>query len=156
LLNTITWQERINIGTEMALFVRPVNYKIVSQTSIQNFETQKLMRLVNDSTLSEEQKIQTFNESFKKLTDISVGIINNSVYRVESSAGTTEDPENILEFMENCDKVIFDAIKNHLDQLKEINSLKPIRVRATPEMIAAGSGEEIEIPLIFDPANFFD
>jgi hypothetical protein len=156
LLETVTWDERINIGTEIALFIRPVNYKVISQTSIQNFETQKIMRLVNDSTLSEEEKIATFRESFKKLTDISVGIINNSVFRVESSAGTTDDQADILEFMDNCDKTVFDAIKQRLDQLKEINSLKPIKVRATPEMLAAGSTEEIEIPLIFDPANFFD
>jgi hypothetical protein len=156
LLDTVTWDERINVGTEIALFIRPVNYKVISQTSIQNFETQKIMRLVNDSTLSEEEKIATFRESFKKLTDISVGIINNSVFRVESSAGTTDDQADILEFMDNCDKSVFDAIKQRLDQLKEVNSLKPIKVRATPEMLAAGSTEEIEIPLIFDPANFFD
>jgi hypothetical protein len=155
LLDTVTWDERINVGSEMALFIRPVNYKVISQTSIQNFETQKIMRLVNDSTLSEEEKIATFRESFKKLTDISVGIINNSVFRVESSAGTTDDQNDILEFMNNCDKSVFDAIKQRLDQLKETNSLKPIKVKATPEMLAAGSTEEIEIPLIFDPANFF-
>jgi hypothetical protein len=156
LLDTVTWDERINVGTEIALFIQPVNYKVISQTSIQNFETQKIMRLVNDSSLSEEEKIVTFRESFKKLTDISVGIINNSVFRVESSAGTTDDRSDILEFMDNCDKAVFDAIKQRLDQLKEVNSLKPIKVRATPEMLAAGSTEEIEIPLIFDPANFFD
>jgi hypothetical protein len=156
LLETVTWDERINVGTEIALFIRPVNYKVISQTSIQNFETQKIMRLVNDSTLSEDEKIATFRESFKKLTDISVGIINNSVFRVESSAGTTDDRNDILEFMDNCDKSVFDAIKQRLDQLKEVNGLKPIKVRATPEMLAAGSTEEIEIPLIFDPANFFD
>ncbi len=156
LQNNIRWEERINIGTEMALFVRPVNYKFISQTSIQNFETQKLLRLVNDSSLSEEQKIESFRDSFKKLTDITVGIINDSVFRVESSAGTTEDKKDIIEFMENSDKIVFDSIKEHLDMLKEQNSLKPIKVRATPEMIASGSPEEIEIPLIFDPANFFD
>ena len=156
LLDTVTWDERINVGTEIALFIQPVNYKVISQTSIQNFETQKIMRLVNDSSLSEEEKIVTFRESFKKLTDISVGIINNSVFRVESSAGTTDDRSDILEFMDNCDKSVFDAIKQRLDHLKEVNSLKPIKVRATPEMLAAGSTEEIEIPLIFDPANFFD
>jgi hypothetical protein len=156
LLETVTWDEQINVGSEMALFIRPVNYEVISKTGIQNFETQKIMRLVNDSTLSEEEKIATFRESFKKLTDISVNIINNSVFRVESSAGTTEDRNDILEFMDNCDKSVFDAIKQRLDQLKEVNSLKPIKVRATPEMLAAGSTEEIEIPLIFDPANFFD
>ena len=156
LYETITWEERINIGTDLALYVKPVKYSLISKTSIQNFETQKLMSLVNNSELSEEQKIDTFRESFKKLTDITVGIINNSVYRIESSAGTTEIPEDITEFMENCDKSVYDAVKNRLEQLRLANNLKPIKVKASPEMIANGSEEEIEVPLTFDPANFFE
>lgn len=155
LYETITWDERINVGTEMAIYIKPVNYKIISQGSIQNFETQKLMNLVNDSSLSEEQKIETFRDSFKKLTNITVGIINNSVYRIESSAGSTDDPQDISEFMENCDKSIYDAVKQRLDDLRISNSLKPIKVRASQEMIDNGSPEEIEVPLTFDPANFF-
>jgi hypothetical protein len=156
LYETITWEERINVGTELALYIKPVNYHTISKTSIQNFETQKLMNLVNNSELSEEQKVDTFRDSFKKLTDITVGIINNSVYRIESSAGTTEIPEDIDEFMENCDKSVYDAVKDRLDSLRKTNSLKPVKVRATQEMIDNGSEEELEVPLTFDPANFFE
>ncbi len=152
---TIGWDDRINIGSDIAIFIKPANYKIISSTSIQNFETQKLFNLVNDSTLSEDQKIQSFRESFKKLTDITVNIINQSVYRIESSAGSTDDPQDIAEFMENCDKNIFDAIKQRLDDLRQANSIKPLKIPATPEMIARGSEEEIEIPLTMDPSNFF-
>lgn len=152
---TIRWDDRINIGSDIAIFIKPANYKIISSTSIQNFETQKLFNLVNDSTLSEDQKIQSFRESFKKLTDITVNIINQSVYRIESSAGSTDDPQDIAEFMENCDKNIFDAIKQRLDDLRQANSIKPLKIPATPEMIARGSEEEIEIPLTMDPSNFF-
>jgi hypothetical protein len=113
------------------------------------------MSLVNNSSLTEEEKINTFRESFKKLTDLTVGIINSSVYKIESSSGGTEDPKDIEEFLNNCDKYIFDAIKDRLDALRIANSLKPMKVKATPEMLAAGSAEEVEIPLTFDPSNFF-
>jgi hypothetical protein len=149
------WDEKIDIGTEMAIYVKPINYTAASKTSIQNFETQKLISLVTDSTLSEEEKINTFKTSFKKLTDISIGIIENSVYKIESVAGTTEDPEHIREFMNNCDKTVFDAVKEKLNLLQEKNALKPFKIKSTPEMIAAGAAEEIEVPIVFDPASFF-
>lgn len=156
LYNTVKWDERINIGTDMAIFIKPVNYQVISKTSIRTFETQKLMSIVNDSTLTEDEKINTFRDSFKKLTELTVGIINDSVYRIESASGTTEDTQDIQEFMDNCDKSIFDAVKNRLDELRIQNTLKSIKVRATDEMIENGSEEEIEIPLTFDPANFFE
>jgi vacuolar-type H+-ATPase subunit E/Vma4 len=58
--------------------------------------------------------------------------------------------------MENCDKSVYDAVKDRLDNLRKTNSLKPVKVRATQEMIDNGSEEELEVPLTFDPANFFE
>jgi hypothetical protein len=153
--DTISWEEKIEIGEHLALYIKPINYATVNQTSMKNFETQKMMSLVNDSTLSEEEKVNQFRESFNKLTNITLGIINTSVYKVKSTAGTTEDRNDIDEFMNNCDKEIFDAVKNRLDELRIKNTLKPIKVKSSPEMLAAGANEEMEIPLTFDPANFF-
>lgn len=155
LYENISWDEKIDVDLDMAIYVKPVNYRIASKTSIQNFETQKLISLVNDSTLSEDEKIERFKESFKRLTDITVGIVVNSVYKIESTAGSTDNPEFIREFMDNCDKRIFDLIKAKLDTLQKQNSLKPTRIKSTPEMIAAGAAEEIEVPIVFDPASFF-
>lgn len=155
LYENISWDEKIDVDLDMAIYVKPVNYRIASKTSIQNFETQKLISLVNDSTLSEDEKIERFKESFKRLTDITVGIVVNSVYKIESAAGSTDNPEFIREFMDNCDKRIFDLIKAKLDTLQKQNSLKPTRIKSTPEMIAAGAAEEIEVPIVFDPASFF-
>ena len=155
LYETVTWDEQINIGNSLAIFVRPVNYKVISQANQQNFETQKIMNLLSNSVLTEEQKISAFRDSLKKLTDLTVGIINNSVYRIESSAGTTDDPEFISDFMNNCDKDIYDAVKNRLDEMRTKNAIKPMLINATPEMIAAGSPEIIEVPITFDQTNFF-
>jgi hypothetical protein len=155
LYENASWDEKIDLDLDMAIYVRPVNYRVASKTSIRSFETQKIISLVNDSTLSEEEKIQQFKDSFKKLTDITVGIVINSVYKIESKVGSTDNPEFLQEFMNNCDKKVFDAIKERLDLLQKKNSLKPARVKSTPEMIAAGAAEEIEIPITFDPSSFF-
>jgi hypothetical protein len=156
LMNTITWDEKIEIGNQMALYVRPINYAAMSQTNIKNFETQKLLGIVNDSELTEEEKIAHFKKSFEAITNITLAIISQSVYKIESVAGTTDDPVHIADFLSNCDREIFEAVKNRLDTLRQHNTLKAIKVRATPEMIANGSEDEIEVPLVFDAANFFD
>jgi hypothetical protein len=155
LYEKIIWDEKIEIGTQMAIYIRPINYQSGNKTNMRQFETQKLMSVVNDSALSEEEKIAMFKDSFTKLTDITLGIIHDSVYKIESVAGTTEDPNDIKEFMENCDKEIFDAVKNRLESLRVRNTLDTVKVRASADMIAEGSAEELEIPLVFDASNFF-
>lgn len=155
LQSNIFWEERVEVSDQMILFVRPISYSSVTSTSIQTMETQRIMSIATNETMPEEEKINAFRESFNKLTEVTVGLVSNSVYKIESVAGSTDNPEHIKEFMANCDKKVFDAVKQHLDKMRDQNSLKPVRVRSTPEMIAQGADEETEIPIVFDPANFF-
>jgi hypothetical protein len=97
-----------------------------------------------------------FNESFDKLNQITIGIVNNSVFAIESSAGTTDNPAHIQEFMENTDKEIFDIVKKQIETQRENNSIKPLKIQTTDQMREAGVAEdEIEIPLVFDASYFF-
>jgi hypothetical protein len=82
--------------------------------------------------------------------------VQSSIYKIDSSNGSTENSAHIKEFLENIDKGMFNTIQKHLDNLKEINSIKPIRVPATQDMKDKGYTEDtIEVPLVFDPSTFF-
>jgi hypothetical protein len=106
--------------------------------------------------MPDADKMKIFNESFDKLNQISVGIVNSSVFAIESSAGTTDNPKHIQEFMENTDKEIFDQVKTRIEDLREQNTIKPLKIVPTPQMREEGITEElIEIPLVFDASYFF-
>jgi len=156
LFASISWEPAIPINPDMTIFVRPVNYKQMTKTAIQTFETQKIMQAVNNEQLSEDQKNTIFKESFQKLTEVTIDVIAKSIFRIETSNGTVDDSEFIKEFIENSDKEIFNRVQKHLEDLKNQNSIKPMIVEVTDEMRANGvTGDTIEIPLVFDPANFF-
>lgn len=156
LQNRITWVPYIPISDELTLFVRPVNYKQLSQAALQTFETQKIIQMSNNETISDEDKVKIFKDSFSKLTNITIGTISSTIYKIDSSNGSTDNPAFIKEFIDNVDKEIFDKIQKHLETLRENNSVKPISVSVTEEMKNNGVTEDtIEIPLIFDASNFF-
>jgi hypothetical protein len=152
----ITWDPVVPVNQDITLYVKPINYKIMTESALQTFETQKIIQLVNDDSIPEEQKVIAFKESFAKLNQLTIGIINKSVYAVESSQGSTEDQKHIQDFMSNADKEVFDKVKNHIDSLRAQNSIKPLQIPVTEQMRAQGITEDfIEIPLQFDPSNFF-
>jgi hypothetical protein len=156
LLEQINWDPAVQINDDLTIYVKPINYKVMTDSALQTFETQKIIQLVNDQNLSDEQKRKAFQESFDRLNQLTLGIITNSVFKIESSQGSTSDPKHIREFMENADKEIFDKVRNHIDTLRVQNAIKPIKIKTTDEMREAGVIEEfVEIPLQFDPANFF-
>lgn len=156
LMNQIKWDPVVPISEELTVFVKPLTYKHISQAAIKTFETQKIMQVVNDEKISEEQKIKLFKESFKTLTDATLSTISDSIFRIDSIAGSTEEPDHIREFIENTDKEVFNVIQKHLDNLRETNSVKPMRVTVTPEMKEKGvEGDFVEVPITFDPSTFF-
>jgi len=156
LMSSIVWDATVPINDNITVFVKPMNYKQISESSVSTFETQKMLQLANNTTLNEEDKLRAFKESFSKLTEITIGIVEKSIFRIDSSEGTTDNPKHIREFIENADKEIFNTIQKHLDNLKDINSIKPIRVTVTEDMRSKGiNSDYVEIPLVFDPATFF-
>ena len=153
--SSTNWEEVINIGNSLKVYVKPLNYKKMSAAASQTFETQRIINLVNDTTISEDEKIEIFKKSFNKLTNLTLDVITDSIFAIETSSGMVTEPDFIKEFMENCDRDIFNQVKDHLDRLKTQNTIPPLKVKANEEMIAAGSEEEIEVPIVFDPATFF-
>jgi hypothetical protein len=156
LMNQITWNPIVPITDELTVFVRPLNYRQLSSAALKTFETQKIMQVVNDDKISEDDKIKLFKESFKKLTDTTLGTISDSISKIESASGSTEDPTFIKEFVDNIDKEMFNVIQSHLENLKDVNAIKPMTVTVTDEMREKGiTGDTIEVPITFDPSTFF-
>ena len=156
LMNQITWDPVVPINDELTVFVKPLTYKQISAAAIKTFETQKIMQVVNDDKISEDDKIKLFKESFKNLSDATLGSISDSISRIDSSNGSTDNSEHIAEFVENIDKDIFNKIQNHLEQLRDANAIRPMTVAVTDEMREKGvTGNTIDVPITFDPSTFF-
>jgi len=156
LTSQISWDPIVPVNDEMTVYVKPLNYRQMTKTALQTFETQKIIQAVNDEKMSEDDRLQVFKDSFKKLSDVTVGMVADSIYRIDTAMGSTDNPEFIREFIENADKDVFNVIQKHIERYKEQNTIKPIVVDVTEDMRARGvTGDTIEIPLTFDPSTFF-
>lgn len=156
LMNQIKWDPVVSITEDLTVFVKPLTYKQMTEAALQTFETQKIMQLANDDKMAEEDKLRLFKDSFKKLTDATVGTVGAGIFRIDSSQGSTDNPNYIREFVDNIDKDIFNTIQNHLEAMKDQNVIKPIVVPVSDEMREKGiTGDTVEVPLTFDASTFF-
>jgi len=148
----ITWDERIEVRDNLVLYVRPLDYKTQNKNNLADFESERILQIVQDDKLTEDQRLEYFTQSFKKLTDITVNMISHCVYKIDSDSGATEDSEFILEFMENSDREIFDSVKKRLEELKIKNSVKPMNVNLSQD---PANPKMRELPIVFDYSSFF-
>jgi len=156
LMRSISWNPIIPISDDMTVYVKPLTYRQATNAALQTFETQKIIQLTNNDKLDEDTKVTMFKDSFRKLTDATIGVIADSIFKIDTSQGSTDNPQFIKDFVANADKDIFNKIQTHLESLKEQNTVKPVVVTVTDEMREKGiNGDTIEIPLVFDASNFF-
>jgi hypothetical protein len=155
LQSNTTWEERLEVRPDLVVFLKPIDYKTQTMSQIGDFETQKLMSVIRDDTIDEETKLAQFKISFEKLTNRTIDVIIKAVHKIESTGGTVTDPAFLEEFLNNCDRDVFDKIKQQIEFLNTNNQLKPLRIASTEEMLEKGAPEFIEVPFSFDTANFF-
>jgi len=156
LMSQIYWDPAVPINDSLTVFVKPLNYKHMTEAAIQTFQTQKIMQVVNDDKMDEDTKVKLFRESFSKLSEATIGVIHHSISRIDTINGSTDNPAHIKEFIDNVDKDIFNMIQAHLEQMKDVNTIKPMIVDVTDEMREKGiTGDTVEVPLTFDPSTFF-
>lgn len=150
-----TFESKIQIGPMVAT-VKPLNYQEFTKTAIRTFEEQRIFRVLNDEQISDADKIAVFQESFRKLTDITIQNLENAIHSIELQDGTVVDnAQHISEFVNNAEKDVFTVISDHVDEQRKKFTTKPLVLNATPEEIEQGVPETYEVPISFDSSNFF-
>ena len=146
--NNFTFKDSIEVGP-LLVHIRPYNYRESTKTSIKTLEQQKIFNIVNDESMSDEEKMERFGKSFVKLTELTVDIIADCITKIETPDGVTTDKAQIKDFINNCSKDVFDKIQQHITHLKEQIELKAKDVKC------GDCEKEFSLPVTMDQSNFF-
>ena len=159
LLEQIKSQEIVNeitLKDGLKINVRPLTYRDMTKASIKTFQQQKMYTAVQDSKLSNEEKVKRFDESFKALTDLSASILLKNISKIVTPDGAeVSDPAQIKEFIDNVNATLINELSDELTKIRLQGSVKPLQLKATEEQIKKGVPVSYEVPITFDTANFF-
>lgn len=154
-LADFSFEPYIEISDDMNIEIRPSTYKEFTENTIKTFEEQRIFRLVNDNNIPDEQKLASFSQSFRRLTDLTIDVVINSIVCIDTAEGKVTNKEQIKDFFNNSDKSVFDKMMKHLEKMRDSSRIKPFKVTSSAMDIEAGAPAEYEIPITFDQSNFF-
>ena len=157
LLNTLVtkdYQSNIEIN-DMQIKTRPLTYREFTDASLKTFEEQRIFALVNDEKISDTEKLERFNTSFQKLTNLTVKSLASSITSISFGDTEVTNQVHIQEFIENADKQFYQDVLKHIETQRDTFVLEPMKVKSSEEDIAAGAPKEYEVPITFDQSNFF-
>jgi hypothetical protein len=144
----------VQIG-EMIVHLRPLTYQEFTKSAIQTMEEQRIFSLVNNESVSDEDKLQAFTNSFAKLTELTVSMVTQGIDKIVIGEDEVTNRSHIDEFIKNADKEFFNSITNHLEKERSKYTIKPLVVNSPQEDIDRGVPATYEVPITFDQSNFF-
>ena len=146
--NQFVYEKDIPID-QLTVHVRPYTYKEVTKTALKSMEQQRIFQVINDDSLSDEQKLEKFGASFLKLTELTVDIIADCITSIDAPDGSVTDKDMIKDFIANCSKDVFQRIQDHVVQMKE-------RIEFKAQSVTCGEcDEQFSLPITMDQSNFF-
>jgi hypothetical protein len=130
--------------------IRPQTYKDLNTTSMIAFEQQKIVSVVGDSNLSEEDKRKQFQSSFDKLTDLNISTLVACIKSITADGVKVTEEALIKDFLTHCDRKTYEGIRNLVTELLESNVLEPSPVTCE------SCEKTYTVKLEFNQSNFFE
>ena len=142
------YDRSINSG-DLEIHIKPLTYKDINESSLVQFEEQKIASVLEDTEMSEEEKLKLLSKTFKKISEVTITTISKSIEYIKTPETMVSDSEQINEFLHNCERSVFETIKDKVLTLRSNSELKPLHIKCME------CENEYEQPFTLDMSNFF-
>lgn len=113
---------------DLTIVFRPLTYREVTENGAIQFEQQKTLQMLGDQEIAQESKVEQLNKMMRRLIENTVTVISQSISQIRTPDAIVTDQEQIAEFMNNCDREVFNRIKDFAIKLREDSELKPLKI----------------------------
>ena len=136
---------------DFLIYFQPVSYRTLNKQNQQAFEEQRLISMVTDAQLTDEEKTERFREAFSRLKEISFAVATNSIKMIKIKETDVEvtDRDFISEFINEVDRKVYGEIAKKINELDGIYDTDDINIKCN------ACEHQYTTPFVFDYSNFF-
>lgn len=134
----------------MLLELRPVTYRDINQMDQDNYEERRIIMQLAKPELTDEQRVSIMQASVQKMAGRLGMRLAGNIASIMTPEGTkVTDRALIAEFINNCERDMFEKIRAAIEQYTDAYKLPKLKVECD------SCKTSYETKLEFDPANFF-
>ncbi len=135
---------------DLEITFSPINYKHQNDVNLQQYDQQRRIQQIQmDESLTDEQKIEELNVALRKITELTIETLKYSIASIRARGTLVTEIEFISEFLTNCDRKIYQEIRDRVLKIRTDTELKPFDIKC-PEC-----GHAHQQVLTLDQAAFF-
>lgn len=135
---------------DLEISICPINYKHQNAINLKQYDQQRLIQQIQlDPNLTDEEKVEQLNKALHQITELTIETLKYSISSIRAKGTLVTETEFIAEFLTNCDRKIYQEIRDRIIKLRTDSELKPFDIEC-PEC-----GHKHQQTLTLDQAAFF-
>ena len=135
---------------DLEITICPISYQHQNAINLQQYDQQRLIQQVQiDPNLTDDQKVEQLNQALHRITELTIETLKYSISSIRAKGTLVTETEFISEFLSNCDRKIYQEIRDRIIKLRTDSELKPFDI-ACPEC-----DHKYQQTLTLDQAAFF-
>jgi hypothetical protein len=115
--------------SDLEIQFHPMNYQDQTTVNLQNFEQQKQIQQIQESTLPDQEKITELNKAIAQITKLTIDALKHSINSMRTPSALVTETEFIHEFLTNCDRKLFTQIRDHIIELRQATEIPPMSIK---------------------------
>lgn len=113
---------------DLKISFRPLTYKEMNEAGLKQTEIQRIFISIQNEQ-DEEIKISKTQEAVKLVTETTMKVLSKTISYIKTPTAFVDSQEYILDFLKNCDKNIYETIRDYNNELKIQTQIKPIKIK---------------------------
>jgi hypothetical protein len=128
----------------------PIDYENQNKSNQSQFEEQKMIQNITSSDLPDNDKLVRLNQSMLRITELTVDALKWSIVGIRTPGAIVSETEYIKEFLLNCDRTLFNRIRDHVINLRQVAELRPL------DITCDNCKHEYQQTVTLDMTSFFE
>ena len=149
-INFLEAEYSLTIG-KLKIYVKPYTYDSMIKATIVTFEEAKVVQLIQNEDLTDDERKELIKDSFQRIHSLSVLLMSNSIVKIITPDNKIiKDGDFISEWLDEIDRNTYNELKAKFEEINKIGVPNNYHVKCTK------CEHEFLIDLAYDPATFFE
>jgi hypothetical protein len=142
------YQQSLQHG-DLEIFFQPMSYQAMNEANLANFENTRHYQMADNAQVDDDEKIRLVSEAFKRTTQSTVLAMAKNIASIRTPGAIVTELPFFVEFLTNCDRTVFERIKEHILNLRAQSELKPLDIKCV------SCEHQFTQPFTMDMTSFF-
>lgn len=113
---------------DLEITFRPLTYKEMNQAALGQFEAQRIFDQL-ESIEDQDVRNSKTQEAVKNITELTMKLLAQTIQSVKTPGAVVTEYDYLLDFLINCDKNMYVAIRDYNANLRESTQIKPLKLK---------------------------